>query len=204
MSGVIIAGDTSGSVTLQAPAVAGSTVITLPSTSGTMALSGGAVSGTTGTFSGNVTAPNLQGPAFSAYGNGGQSISPSTATKIALQNEYFDTANCFDSTTNYRFTPNVSGYYQVNGNVGIGVASGSGYTAAVLYKNGSPYTAGAIILNNATYGSNSNFSAVVYFNGTTDYVEMYIYLGAVSGTTQANFIGSYEKIQFSAAMVRGA
>lgn len=36
MSGVIIAGDTSGSVTLQAPAVAGTTVITLPSTSGTM------------------------------------------------------------------------------------------------------------------------------------------------------------------------
>jgi hypothetical protein len=36
MSGVIIAGNTSGSVTLDAPAVAGSTVITLPSTSGTM------------------------------------------------------------------------------------------------------------------------------------------------------------------------
>ena len=36
MSGVIIAGNTSGSVTLDAPAVAGSTVITLPTTSGTM------------------------------------------------------------------------------------------------------------------------------------------------------------------------
>jgi hypothetical protein len=37
MSGVIIAGNTSGSVTLDAPAVSGSTVITLPTTSGTMA-----------------------------------------------------------------------------------------------------------------------------------------------------------------------
>ncbi len=36
MSGVIIAGNTSGSVTLDAPAVAGTTVITLPATSGTM------------------------------------------------------------------------------------------------------------------------------------------------------------------------
>ncbi len=36
MSGVIIAGNTSGSVTLDAPAVSGSTVITLPTTSGTM------------------------------------------------------------------------------------------------------------------------------------------------------------------------
>jgi hypothetical protein len=34
MSGVVIAGDTSGSVTLQAPNVAGTTTLTLPSTSG--------------------------------------------------------------------------------------------------------------------------------------------------------------------------
>jgi hypothetical protein len=36
MSAIVVAGDTSGSVTLQAPAVSGTTVITLPSTSGTM------------------------------------------------------------------------------------------------------------------------------------------------------------------------
>jgi len=37
MSSITIAGDTSGSVLLQAPAIAGSTVLTLPSTSGTLA-----------------------------------------------------------------------------------------------------------------------------------------------------------------------
>jgi hypothetical protein len=56
MSSVIIAGDTSGTVTLAAPAVAGTTTITLPSTSGTMAttasLGGGA---TTTTGSSNIT-----------------------------------------------------------------------------------------------------------------------------------------------------
>jgi hypothetical protein len=36
MSSVVIAGDTSGSVTLQAPAVAGTTTLTLPATSGTV------------------------------------------------------------------------------------------------------------------------------------------------------------------------
>jgi len=36
MSSVVIAGDTSGTVTLDAPAVAGSTVLTLPATSGTV------------------------------------------------------------------------------------------------------------------------------------------------------------------------
>ena len=36
MSSVVIAGDTSGSVTLQAPATAGSPILTLPTTSGTL------------------------------------------------------------------------------------------------------------------------------------------------------------------------
>ena len=40
MSSIIIAGDTSGSVTLQAPAVSGSTVLNLPATSGTIQASG--------------------------------------------------------------------------------------------------------------------------------------------------------------------
>ena len=41
MSSIVVAGDTSGSVTLQAPATAGSTVLTLPATSGTLALTTG-------------------------------------------------------------------------------------------------------------------------------------------------------------------
>jgi hypothetical protein len=40
MSSVVIAGDTSGTVTLDAPAVAGTTVLTLPATSGTLNTSG--------------------------------------------------------------------------------------------------------------------------------------------------------------------
>ena len=43
MSSLVIAGDTSGTVTLQAPAVAGTTVMTLPATSGTVLISGGAL-----------------------------------------------------------------------------------------------------------------------------------------------------------------
>jgi len=40
MSSVVIAGDTSGSITLAAPAVAGTTTLTLPATSGTVAATG--------------------------------------------------------------------------------------------------------------------------------------------------------------------
>lgn len=55
MSSVVIAGNTSGSVTLAAPDVAGTTTLTLPATSGTVLISGQPVSATTGSFSGNVT-----------------------------------------------------------------------------------------------------------------------------------------------------
>ena len=43
MSSVVISGDTSGSVTLQAPAVAGTTTLTLPATSGTVITGPGGV-----------------------------------------------------------------------------------------------------------------------------------------------------------------
>ena len=43
MSSIVVAGDTSGSVTLSAPAVAGSTTLTLPSVSGTVLTNGTSV-----------------------------------------------------------------------------------------------------------------------------------------------------------------
>jgi hypothetical protein len=49
MSSVVIAGDTSGSITLDAPAVAGTTVLTLPSTSGNLFVSGQSSAVTSGT-----------------------------------------------------------------------------------------------------------------------------------------------------------
>jgi len=49
MSSVVIAGNTSGSITLDAPAVAGTTVLTLPATSGTvLTTTGGVTPGSTG------------------------------------------------------------------------------------------------------------------------------------------------------------
>ena len=66
MSSLIIAGDTSGTVALQAPAIAGTTILTLPSTSGTVVT-------ISGTFTaGGVAYGNGTTTAFTAVGTAGQ------------------------------------------------------------------------------------------------------------------------------------
>jgi len=54
MSGVIISGDVSGTVTLQAPSAAGSTVLTLPATTGTVLTSSAASASTTNTVTNKI------------------------------------------------------------------------------------------------------------------------------------------------------
>lgn len=141
------------------------------------------------------------GPAFSAYRSGGnQSVSNGTATKVQLNTEEFDTANCFDSTTNYRFTPTVAGYYQINGGIGFNATTMS-ICITFIYKNGSSYKRGDI---RATQSGDSVMvvSSLVYFNGSTDYVELYGYLNATAGSPI--FVGASDLTYFNGTLVRAA
>ena len=113
------------------------------------------------------------GPAFSAYQNAStQSIPNVTWTKVILPLEEFDTNNNFDSTTNYRFTPTVAGYYQINGNVSFNALSNAEILCAI-YKNGSSYKYGTDM--KATNVWMVNISSLVYLNGSTDYIELYVF-----------------------------
>jgi len=127
------------------------------------------LSGTTG-----IVEPTGAAPAFSAYSTAGQSVSNGVFTKIQLNAEEFDTNNNFDSTTNYRFTPTVSGYYFLNGQVEVSGA-GAGETVAAIYKNGSVAKSG-IDITATVYGA--TVSGLIYLNGSTDYVELYVYVPA--------------------------
>ena len=73
----------------------------------------------TGDLSVTGSVPANTGPAFSVYRGSNQSLTSSANTKVQFDAEVFDTASAFDSTTNYRFTPQVGGYYQINGVVRI-------------------------------------------------------------------------------------
>jgi hypothetical protein len=165
MSSVVISGDTSGAITLAAPAFAGTNTIPLPAATGTVMVSG-----------------NM--PAFSAYQNNpSQSISASTFTKVQLNTEDFDTANAFDSTTNYRFTPQVAGYYQINGQVTLINGTLLNRTSLYIYKNGTAYKVGVSVPFNGSNNIANSISSLVYLNGTTDYVELYVWAGATTALT---------------------
>ena len=179
MSSVVISGDTSGAITLSAPAVSGTNTATLPASTGTVMVSG-----------------NM--PAFSAYNNAAQSLTNNTQTKIQCNTEEFDTASYYDPTTNYRFTPLVAGYYQVNAGAGVSDSAATGYVQASIYKNGSLFKSGYGAYQSFTGTGGATVATVMYLNGTTDYIEFYVRQN--TGATQllvAN-TGNY----FSAVLVR--
>ena len=195
----------SGSATLVS--VTGTTTndtLTLPARTGNII-----TSADTGTVTQTMLGTNVagNGPAFSAYANASQTVSSDTFTKVSLQAEDFDTASCFDSTTNYRFTPNVAGYYQFNGLILV-KGSGTSTTQAVLalYKNGTIYTRITDLNPSAAINANGsvsvNGSALVYLNGTTDYAEMwgYYYLGTCTFSQASTSTTS----RFNGALVRAA
>ena len=131
------------------------------------------------------------GPAFSASAVGTFSIAANTWTKLTFNTEQFDTNNNYDSTTNYRFTPTVAGYYQFNF-VNAQLLAGTGYLS--IYKNGNSGT------NQYGASANPSGSTVLYMNGSTDYVEVYAYNSSVlSGGAASSTL-----VCFSGALVRAA
>jgi hypothetical protein len=109
------------------------------------------------------------GPAFSAYRNAARNTAATNFQAVIPDTEEFDTASCYDTTTG-RFTPNVAGYYQINGEVYSSASVGE--LIAVFYKNGTLYKYGT---RTASGGNGASVSSVVFLNGTTDYVELYVY-----------------------------
>lgn len=208
MSSVVIAGDTSGSVTLAAPSVAGTTTLTLPATSGTVVIGttpSGTIVGTTDTqtlTNKTLTSPTITGatitvastaaPTFRAYQNSAQNISTAVITKVTFDTENWDTNNNFASST---FTPTVAGYYQISS--GLRCASGLTNGHLLLYKNGGD----ELRLCNMDTTNSLTGSGLVYANGSTDYFEIYTY--HTSGVTRT-LASQAAQTYFQAVFVRSA
>lgn len=182
MSNIAIKGNSAGtgSMTLESPNTNSNRTVTVPDVDGQMMVSG-----------------NM--PAFSVYrGGSNQNVTTQTNTKVQLNTEEFDTANAFDSTTNYRFTPQVAGYYQINGQI---EADGTAVTRCfcAIYKNGSLYKIGNDGI--MTTAVRSVVNSLVYFNGSTDYVELY---GWIQGTNPNFYNSNGTGCYLNGVLVRGA
>jgi hypothetical protein len=142
----------------------------------------------------------VNGPAFRAYVDTGQTIVQGAQRKVTFGTETFDTNSNFASST---FTPTVEGYYQLNATVRISGTSGTGEVMLILYKNGSEYARGT---NESGTEQGTNFysmsvSDIAYANGSTDNFE--IYIQQTSGGDRTTTAGSAIS-HFSGSMIRGA
>lgn len=164
----------------------GSITISPASTASTLTLTAPAQTGTIG----------IQGPAFSAYAISATNTATATWTKIVLNAEEFDTANCFNTST-YAFTPNVAGYYQINACIFSGSLPAT--MGIALYKNGAQFKTGALSSGATAY--RATVAALIYLNGTTDYVDAYWY--QASGVTVNSTAGA-EFTYLQGCLVRGA
>lgn len=157
--------------------------------------------GTTG-----IVLPSGAAPAFS-ISSAGLTLTTSTFTKVPFSifntNPAFgidyDTNSNYD-TANRRFRPSVAGYYFVMGRVFLSIANG-GRGIVSVYKNGVD-VAQTVSLGSASGGGISySGQAVVYMNGTTDYVEIYALHEQGSDTTLNT---NPTLTNFSGYMVRSA
>ena len=198
----IRANATTGILQVTGPTAASTRIMTVPDANFTAARTDAAQTFTgVQTFNGNIINGSATAPTFSAYRNAtSQSISNATYTKVQINAEEWDTANCFDSTTNYRFTPTVAGYYQVSGAVNYDPAT-TGKFFCTIYKNGANFKSGTAVPFIATQYLGAALSALVYLDGSTDYIELYTYQSSGGALT---LYDSQTFTFFQAALVRSA
>ena len=133
-------------------------------------------------------------PAFSAYQSTAQSLPQAIFTKLQFQTKEFDVGTYFDAATNFRYQPLIAGYYQVSGGFGV---SGTAQLALIIYKNGGTYKG---IFNTGATANTANGSALVFLNGTTDYIELFGFQGAAAQNISIGIGNTY----FQAIMIKAA
>lgn len=127
---------------------------------------------------------------FFVYRNAAQNSSAAFA-KINFDAERFDTNNNFDSTTNYRYTAPVSGFYQFNAQVAIPISGAGNDNVCAIYKNGTIWSWGTEVSApmNSVIGQLMQLTAGDYveiFNSTTNVVAF-----NVGGSPHKTYFGGF-------------
>ena len=181
------------------------TTLTLGTSGDTIAIPSGVTIANSGTDTGFGGANT---PYFFVRKSANQSVSSGAITKVALDVEDLDSANCFDNSTNYRFTPTTAGKYFFFA-CGRGYANSGtlNYVNVMIRKNGTAGVGNSFV-NSGTeqYTSPGNSdtaspSVILTMNGSSDYVEMYMQVGGTSpnisyeSNGNQTFFGGYKIIE---------
>lgn len=143
-------------------------IITCILTSGTTAVSW--------EYKTNTSMTPVTGAAWvSVFRNTAQTIATGTFTKVQLASETSDTLGYFDSSTNYRFTPLIKGRYLIFAAIQINLISDQKWCLPSLYFNGAALSRYSSVFTSGTSNPSLPLGAVVTFNGTSDYLELYMY-----------------------------
>ena len=121
-------------------------------------------------------------PAFRVCPSGDKAISNNTTTVIQFDtksgnSELFDTQGNF-STGNYRYTPQVAGYYSLSMSV---LLESANYCIGTIQKNGVAQFSNRAWSEGGLY-STAQVNGVIYLNGSGDYVDATVYHNV--GSTQ--------------------
>jgi len=128
-------------------------------------------------------------PAFEASLSAHQSIADNGNDKVQFNIEILDTDNCYDNSTNYRFTPNVAGKYYVALSTTIDDGAGALRQAICrIYKNGSSIAISKLNFdrssaNNEGEGGTPVCITIVDMNGSSDYLEGFVEVDTNDGGT---------------------
>ena len=144
-------------------------------------------------------------PAFEACLSNDQTVSHATLTKVQFDQERFDTDNCYDNSTNYRFTPTVAGKYHIYSTVQF-KTSGYDMYAGQMYvrKNGSNYLSDRITPNNSSIlEAPVTVSTTIDMNGSTDYIEIFGYIERHGGSDDQRFESGLKNSFFGAYKLIG-
>lgn len=130
------------------------------------------------TFPQTPTAEGIRG-FFQAKTAADQSLTSGTLTHVSLT-EMYDQDGWVSSPSGLRYTPQIAGYYQFVANLWMSASANITEHSAFFYKNGVNTYLGAQLREALGSGKIVSISAVIYLNGTTDYVELF---AAVTGTS---------------------
>ena len=181
MANIVLTGDTSGSITVAAPAVAGTNTLTLPASTGTLA-----------------TTADITGPIFVMTNSGSnQSVSNGVKTKVTLDTAVVDTNSAIDTANSKIVIPSgMGGIYSINYALRMdgNASSQLGIAIAYLQLNGSEY-------NRVYENQNSNLGRAFHCTRTTvlslnegDELELYGQASTSGGTQFFNFGITYTEL----------